>query len=170
LGGFAAIVFMAFALRRFEPRATILAGLGLLAVSSVALGAAGSVTIIETCRLAQGFAGTMIWAGTLEWLITSSGSERRGTLVGTVFGVASLGAIAGAAAGTLAATVGPFVVYATVATISVALALFVWRLPAAPHGPNTTMERAGEPLCTQAVSLPVECTSLEPASLRCARP
>ena len=55
-------------------------------------------------RFVQGFASTLTWAGALSWLTVSTPRAIRGQLLGTVFGIAVLGAIIGPMVGALAET------------------------------------------------------------------
>ena len=57
-------------------------------------------------RFVQGFASTLTWAGALSWLTVSTPRAIRGQLLGTVFGIAVLGAIIGPMVGALAEIAG----------------------------------------------------------------
>src|SRR3954452_4411320 len=48
---------------RAGPRRTVLAGLGLLAASSVIFGFGEGIAILDAARFSQGVAGALIWSG-----------------------------------------------------------------------------------------------------------
>ena len=99
---------------RIGPRRTTIAGLGLLALSSLVFGFAEQIVLLDLARFAQGVAGALIWSGALSWLITATPPERRGKVIGTALGTAVAGALIGPAIGALAAEVGTDVVFSAV--------------------------------------------------------
>jgi MFS family permease len=114
---------------RFGPRRTVIAGLLLLGVSSVAFGFADKYVLLDIARFSQGGAGALIWSGALTWLISASPPERRGSVIGTALGTAIAGALLGPALGALAAEIGTEVVFSAVLGVALALAFFAARLP-----------------------------------------
>ena len=68
---------------RVGPRRTVLAGLGLLGLSSLVFGFGHSIGLLDAARFSQGVAGALIWSGALTWLITTAPPERRGSVIGT---------------------------------------------------------------------------------------
>ncbi len=91
---------------RFGARTAVVLGLLLLAGSSFAFALAHDPTAIAIARFVQGFSSTTTWAGALAWLTVGAPRERRGQLLGTVFGFAVLGAILGPTFGATAEAIG----------------------------------------------------------------
>lgn len=113
----------------FGPRRTVIVGLLLLGVSSVAFGFAKEFVLLDLARFVQGGAGALIWSGALTWLISVSPPEHRGSIIGTALGTAVAGALVGPALGALAATIGTELVFSAVLGVAIALAVFAARLP-----------------------------------------
>ncbi len=116
---------------RAGPRRTVIGGLLLLGVASVAFGFSHHFLLLCSARFIQGAAGALIWSGALTWLITASPPERRGSVIGTALGTAVAGALLGPVLGALAAEIGTEVVFSAVLVVAAALALFASRLPEA---------------------------------------
>jgi MFS family permease len=116
---------------RFGPRRTVIYGLLLLGVASVAFGFAHTFLLLDVARFAQGAAGSLIWSGALTWLVSASPPEKRGSVIGTALGTAVAGALFGPALGALAATVGTEKIFSGVLLVALALAAFAARLPEA---------------------------------------
>ena len=115
----------------FGPRRTVIVGLLLLGVASVAFGFAHEFLLLDAARFAQGAAGALIWSGALTWLISAAPPEKRGAVIGTALGTAVAGALFGPAVGALAATIGTEPVFSAVLVVAIALAAFASRLPEA---------------------------------------
>ncbi len=115
----------------FGPRRTVIVGLLLLGVSSVAFGFAEEFVLLDLARFVQGGAGALIWSGALTWLISVSPPERRGSIIGTALGTAVAGALLGPALGAVAATIGTELVFSAVLGVAIALAVYAARLPEA---------------------------------------
>src|SRR4051794_6620387 len=64
-------------------RAPVVAGMGLLAATSVACGLAHDVVVLDVARFVQGVGGAASWAGGLAWLVGAAPVERRGAMIGT---------------------------------------------------------------------------------------
>lgn len=118
-----------FVAARFGPRRTVISGLLLLGVASVAFGFADEFVLLDLARFSQGAAGALIWSGALTWLISVAPPERRGSVIGTALGTAVAGALLGPALGALAATIGTEPVFSGVLAVAIALAFFASRLP-----------------------------------------
>jgi MFS family permease len=125
-------------------RPTTVAGLSIMAASSVAFAFGESVLVLDTARFIQGIGGAMTWAGALGWLIGEAPSERRGELIGSAMGAAIVGALFGPVLGAAAATLGPEPVFSGVGVV--ALGLIAWTLstparrPAPPPRLATLLE------------------------------
>jgi MFS family permease len=116
-------------------RATVLLGLALLTVSSVAFAFAGSIVVLDAARFVQGLSGAASWAGALSWLVGAAPRERRGELIGTAFGAAIGGALLGPVLGAVAIATGPAAAFGSVALLAAGLFAWAAREPApAPGG------------------------------------
>jgi MFS family permease len=113
------------------PRRTVIGGLLLLGVASVAFGFAHQFLLLDAARFTQGAAGALIWSGALTWLVTTAPPEHRGSVIGTALGTAVAGALFGPALGALAAEVGTELVFSSVLIVAVVLAFVAARLPEA---------------------------------------
>lgn len=91
---------------RIGPRATVLAGLTLLALSSVAFGWLHALVALDVARLIEGVGGACSWAGGLAWIVSAAPVDRRGTLIGRAIGAAVFGSLFGPVLGTLASAIG----------------------------------------------------------------
>jgi MFS family permease len=116
---------------RAGPRRTVIGGLLLLGVASVAFGFAHEFFLLDAARFTQGAAGALIWSGALTWLVTTAPPERRGSVIGTALGTAVAGALFGPALGALAAEIGTELVFSSVLGVAVVLAFVAARLPEA---------------------------------------
>ena len=113
-------------------RATVLLGLGLMVVSSIAFAFADSIAMLDTARFVQGVGGAASWAGAMAWVASAAPRERRGEMIGTAMGAAVAGALAGPAIGTLADAVGISPTFAGIAVVGALLMLWALRTPPAP--------------------------------------
>lgn len=120
-----------FLASRIGPRRSVIWGLLLLGVSSMAFGLVEEIGLLDAARFTQGIAGALIWAGALTWLIAASPDESRGSVIGTALGTAVAGALLGPALGALAASIGTELVFGSVLLITAALAYAASRLPEA---------------------------------------
>jgi predicted MFS family arabinose efflux permease len=122
-------------------RATVLLGLALMVVSSIAFAFADSLAVLDTARFVQGVGGAASWAGAMAWVASAAPRDRRGEMIGTAMGAAIAGALAGPAVGTLGAAVGIAPTFCGVAVVGTLLG--VWALctpPAAAEGTSSPRE------------------------------
>ena len=122
-------------------RATVLLGLSLMVVSSIAFAFADSIVVLDAARFVQGIGGAASWAGAMAWVAGAAPRDRRGEMIGTTMGAAIAGALAGPAVGTLADAVGIAPTFCGVAVVGALLA--GWALstpPAEPEGTSTPRE------------------------------
>lgn len=125
---------------RFGPRRTVVAGFLLLAAASVVFGLAGSVTLLDGSRAAQGFGAGLIWSGMLAWLIAAAPDDRRGQVLGAAMGAAIFGTLFGPVLGTAAVAVGPGPAFAVIAACAGAIAVWVLRTPAPARDPDLSTD------------------------------
>jgi MFS family permease len=106
---------------RIGPRLTVMAGLALLGVSSIAFAFASSAVTLDLARFVQGVGGACSWAGGLAWLVAEAPADRRGALIGTALGAAIGGALLGPVLGAAAAAFGTRPVFGAVAVVALLL-------------------------------------------------
>lgn len=121
---------------RIGPKRTVLAGLLVLAVASVAFALAGGVVTLGLSRFAQGLASAITWGGALTWIAVAAPRGRRGQTLGTVFGFAVLGFITGPIVGAAAELTSIRGAFLGVAAITTLLAVVAATHPAAPREPR----------------------------------
>lgn len=132
---------------RIGPKQSVLAGLVALALASLAFALAGGPTALAVCRLAQGLASAMTWAGALAWIAVETPKERRGQALGTAFGAAVLGFIVGPMVGAVARLTSIRASFAVVAVFTLAVAFVSLTLPASrvePRGPGALSRALGD--------------------------
>jgi MFS family permease len=140
-----------FVATRAGPRRTVLVGLALLSLSSVAFGFGEQVILLDVARFSQGVSGALIWSGALSWLITTAPPERRGSVIGTALGTAVAGALIGPALGALAAEIGTEIVFGAVVGIAAVFALLVWNMPEATVREGQTLSEVFAATATRPV-------------------
>ncbi len=120
---------------RVGVRPTVLLGLGLLVVSSVAFAFADDIVVLDVARFVQGIGGAASWAGALGWLIGTAPRERRGQYIGTALAAAVAGALFGPVIGAAAGALGQEPVFGAVAVVGMAMMVWALRMAAAqPEG------------------------------------
>lgn len=117
---------------RLGPKSTVVAGLAVLTVASVAFAFAGDPWSLAAARFVQGAASVMTWAGALAWLTVVAPRERRGAILGTAFGAAIAGAILGPMLGGVADVIGARIAFGAVAVVAAAFAVWARANPAPP--------------------------------------
>jgi MFS family permease len=115
-------------------RPTTIAGLSVMAVSSVAFAFGETLLVLDVARFVQGVGGAMTWAGALGWLIGEAPRERRGELIGSAMGAAIVGALFGPVLGAIADVAGPEPVFSSVGVV--ALGLIAWALSTPARRPS----------------------------------
>jgi len=116
---------------RLGVKRTVLIGLSLLAVTTVAFGLADSVWILDLARFLQGMSSAFSWTGALAWLVAAAPPGRRGQLIGSAFGVAIAGALFGPVLGAVASYTGTGPAFGAVAGLALILAGVASTTPAA---------------------------------------
>ncbi len=116
---------------RVGVKPTVLAGLGLMTVASVAFAFANSIVLLDLARFVQGVGGAASWAGAMAWLAGAAPKEQRGQMIGTAMGAAIAGALFGPVIGVAADVTSYELVFCTVGVIGVGLMVWTLRTPAA---------------------------------------
>src|SRR3954447_22407768 len=114
-----------WAAARVGPRALLIGGLAVLAVTSVTFGLAHSILLLDIARFAQGIGGALSWTGGMGWLSGVAPRERRGAMMGTAMAAATGGALLGPVLGAVARVLGPAATFGTVGLIALVLLVLV---------------------------------------------
>jgi MFS family permease len=125
---------------RVGVKPTVLLGLGMMVIASVAFAFASSILVLDIARFVQGLGGAASWAGALAWLIGAAPRERRGELIGTGIAAAVAGALFGPVLGALADVLGQEPVFLGVAVVGTAMMWWAWRMPGAQVGAPTSLK------------------------------
>jgi predicted MFS family arabinose efflux permease len=140
-GTFAGAIPGGYLAARAGVRATVLLGLTLMTVSSLAFAFADSIAVLDGARFVQGIGGAASWAGAMAWVAGAAPRDRRGEMIGTTMGAAVAGALAGPAIGTLGDAIGITPTFCGVAVVGALLAVWALRTPpAAPEGTSSPGE------------------------------
>jgi MFS family permease len=114
-------------------RRTTVLGLLLFSVSVAPFGFGTDLGVLDGLRFVQGIACGYVWGGGLAWAIASAPRGRRNQTLGSIFASALFGTLIGPVLGTLAVAIGTGVVFACVAVVSLALAVWTLRFPEPPR-------------------------------------
>src|SRR3954469_24474664 len=116
---------------RFGVKPTVLIGLSLLALTTIAFGLASLGGALDLARVLQGISSGFSWTGSLAWLVAAAPPGRRGALIGSAFGAAIAGALFRPVLGAVASFTGTGPAFGGVAALALVLAAAAWRTPAA---------------------------------------
>ncbi len=116
---------------RVGVRPTVLTGLALMVVSSVAVAFASSILVLDIARFVQGVGGAASWAGAMGWLAGAAPPSKRGQMIGSAMGAAIAGALLGPVIGVAADLAGFELVFCLIAAVGVGLMIWTLRTPAA---------------------------------------
>jgi MFS family permease len=120
---------------RVGVKPTVLAGLALLGITSIAFGFGRSALELDAARFLQGIGSAFSWCGAMAWLVRAVPRERRGEAIGGALAAAIAAGLAGPAVGVVAERLGTEPVFSSVAVVACALAVWTLRTPApAPTG------------------------------------
>lgn len=115
---------------RIGPKRTVVIGLLVLAVATLAFSVDTSALGLALARFAQGVASAITWSGALAWLMLATPRDQRGRTVGLIFGVAVLGFIVGPAVGALAELGSIRATFIAIAVVTALVAVFAASFPA----------------------------------------
>jgi MFS family permease len=122
---------------RMGAKSTLLAGLILLAATSVAFGLASSSAPLFAARGLQGVAAALVWTGGLAWLLTETGKAGRAQAIGIALAAAVAGTLAGPLLGLAADNLGRSPVFAIFAAFAAVLAATtITTASTSPHAPE----------------------------------
>ncbi len=131
IGALVAAVAGGVAVARFGVKPTVITGLLLLTVTTVAFGFATTEWALDLARFLQGISSSFSWAGALAWLVAAAPANRRGELIGAAFGAAIVGALFGPVLGLVASYTGTAAGFGGVAALAIVLAVAAALTPAA---------------------------------------
>lgn len=117
---------------RVGARPTAVAGLVVIAVSTLVFATADSIWLLDASRFVQGVGSAFAWTAGLTWLVTETPAQRRGQTIGTAMAAAIVGALFGPVLGGLAAVVGDAVAFGAAGLAAIALALWAIATPSPP--------------------------------------
>ena len=117
----------ALAVRR-GPRFTLVTGLVLVVISTVAFGLLHSTAGLDLARFVEGAGGAFAWAGGLAWIVAVTAPDRRGAVMGRALGTSIAGSLLGPAVGALASATGRAVLFCALAVLASLLLAPVARL------------------------------------------
>jgi MFS family permease len=140
---------------RFGVKPTVLIGLTLLSVTTVAFGLADSVWTLDLARFLQGVSSAFSWTGALSWLVAAAPPGRRGQLIGSAFGAAIAGALFGPVLGAIASFTGTGPAFGTVAALALVLAAAAWRTPAATPTEPQPLRMLFKALRVRRIQIPI---------------
>jgi len=129
---------------RLGMKRSVVVGLSLVGVCTVAFGLADQAWQLDLARFLQGIASAFSWTGALGWFVSEAPPERRGSLIGQAFAAAVGGSLFGPVVGGIASVVGIAVTFAAVAGLS--LGLVAWTLgtearrPPQPQSPRALVD------------------------------
>jgi predicted MFS family arabinose efflux permease len=114
---------------RLGLRPTLLLGLGLTAVTSIAFGLSTTWSLLVLTRFAAGLGSACSWTAAVGWLARTAPPGRRGELIGFAISAAVAGAFLGPALGAAAAWIGTGPAFSAIAVACGVLAVRVMMLP-----------------------------------------
>lgn len=114
---------------RVGPKLTVVLGLALLAVSTVAFGFVNSAAALDLARVLEGIGGACSWAGGIAWIVVETPDDRRGEMIGRAVGAAVVGSLFGPVVGTLASAVGRPILFCLLAALAGGLIAATRTLP-----------------------------------------
>lgn len=117
--------------KRLGARRMVLAGLVLVAASTLLFAFANALVWLDLARFVQGIGGACTWIGALSWLMLEAKSKRRGELIGGVIAGAVAGELVGPVVGSAATLSSPEVVFSLLAALVALLLWAAWATPAA---------------------------------------
>ena len=150
-GTFAGAVPAGWLSARWGVKPTLLLGLALLGVSSLAFAFAQHIVLLDAARFVQGVGGACMWAAGLAWLVYASAAERRGELIGSALASAIVGVLLGPVVGGAATVVGPEAVFSAISLLALGLGAWAWRIPGVQPDAAPTMRTLARTLRRPAV-------------------
>jgi len=123
-GAFVGAIPSGIVAAHFGVKRTVIVGLVIVGVCTVAFGLVHEGWQLDLARFAQGLASAFTWTGALGWLVARAPAGKRGQLIGQVFAAAVVGALFGPVIGAIASYAGIAPTFGVVAAAS--FGLVVW--------------------------------------------
>ena len=120
-------------LSRVEFRPTTIAGVLVIAVTTMIFATADTIVVLDIARFVQGFGSAFAWTAGLTWLVGSTPANRRGQTIGLAMSAAIVGALFGPVLGGVASIVGQEAAFGAAALVAVALAVWAFFTDAPPR-------------------------------------
>jgi MFS family permease len=114
---------------RWGVKPTLLLGLSMLGLTSLAFAFAGNIVLLDGARFIQGVGGACMWSAGMAWLVSASPPERRGELIGAALSAAIVGVLLGPVLGGAASVLSPEAVFSSVTVVAAGLAVWTWSMP-----------------------------------------
>jgi MFS family permease len=135
-GAFAGALPAGWLAVRWGVKPTLLIGLVLLGVSSLAFAFAKDIVLLDGARFIQGIGGGGMWVAGMGWLVSAAPVERRGQLIGAALSAAIVGVLLGPVLGGAATVLSPEVVFSAVSVLAGVLAVWAWSMPGVEPEPS----------------------------------
>jgi MFS family permease len=119
---------------RWGVKPTLMAGLAMLGLSSLAFAFAEHIVVLDTARFVQGIGGACMWGAGMAWLVSAAPVERRGELIGAALSAAIVGVLLGPVLGGAATVLSPEAVFTAVSVLAVVLGIWAWSIPGVEPG------------------------------------
>jgi MFS family permease len=117
---------------RFGARPTTIAGVLVIAVTTMVFATGNSIVVLDAARFAQGFGSAFAWTAGLTWLVGATPTDRRGQTIGMAMAAAIVGALFGPVLGGVASVVGQTAAFGTAALVAIGLAVWAFFTSAPP--------------------------------------
>ena len=117
---------------RMGVKATALAGLAMMSLTSLAFGLAEAEWMLVLARFVGGFGSALSWVAAFTWLTARAPNERRGELIGIMLSAAVFGALLGPVLGSVAAVAGLVPAFAALAVAGTGISLWTAIEPSPP--------------------------------------
>jgi MFS family permease len=140
-----------FMAARLGPRRTLIAGLVLLGIASLAFGFGRHILLLDAARFVQGAAGALAWSGAITWLMVTTEESRRGAVIGDVLAIAIAGTLLGPVVGVLAHAIGTKPVFSSVVVVAGILSVLALRLPIPGHGEPLSVRETADAITRRPV-------------------
>jgi MFS family permease len=121
---------------RWGVKPTLLCGVAMLGVTSIAFGFANNIVLLDAARFVQGIGGAFMWAAGMAWLVSATPPERRGETIGAALAAAIVGVLFGPVLGGAATLVGPEIVFSGVGVVAAGLGAWAWQMPGVAPEPS----------------------------------
>lgn len=118
---------------RFGARPTTIAGVLVIALTTMIFATGNSILVLDLARFAQGFGSAFAWTAGLTWLVGATPADRRGQTIGLAMAAAIVGALFGPVLGGVASIVGQAAAFGAAALVAIGLAVWAFFTAAPPR-------------------------------------